>query len=46
MTKIHLSDHFSFGRLVLFALPNIITMVISNTYSIVDGYFISNFSGK
>ena len=46
MTKIHLSDHFSFGRLILFALPNIITMVISNTYSIVDGYFISNYSGK
>ena len=46
MTKIHLSDHFSFGRLILFALPNIITMVISNTYSIVDGFFISNYSGK
>ena len=46
MTKIHLSDHFSFDRLILFALPNIITMVISNTYSIVDCFFISNFSGK
>ncbi|MDO4318574.1 MAG: MATE family efflux transporter [Lachnospiraceae bacterium] len=43
---IKLSDHFNFNRLLRFALPSIIMMVFTSLYSIVDGFFVSNFVGK
>ena len=43
---IRLSDHFTFGKLMRFALPSIIMMVFTSIYSIVDGFFVSNFVGK
>lgn len=43
---IRLSDHFSCGRLLRFALPSILMMVFTSIYGVVDGYFISNYVGK
>jgi len=44
--KIQLSDHFTYQRLLRFTLPSIIMMVFTSIYSMVDGFFISNFVGK
>ena len=44
--RIQLSDHFSYGKLIRFTLPSIIMMIVTSIYSVVDGYFISNFVGK
>lgn len=43
---IQLSDHFTFGLLLRFTLPSIVMMVFTSIYSVVDGYFVSNFAGK
>ena len=45
-TKIQLSDHFTYGKLLRFTLPSIVMMVFTSIYSVVDGFFISNFAGK
>ena len=42
---IQLSDHFDYRTLLRFTMPSILMMVISSVYSIVDGYFVSNFTG-
>lgn len=44
--NIRLSDHFSYHRLMRFVLPSITMMVVTSVYSIVDGFFVSNFVGK
>lgn len=44
--KIKLSDHFTYKRLFLFTLPSIAMMIFTSIYSIVDGFFVSNFAGK
>ena len=44
--KIQLSDHFSYGRLIRFTLPSIAMMIFTSIYSVVDGFFVSNFAGK
>lgn len=44
--KIQLSDHFTYRRLIRFTLPAIGMMVINSVYSVVDGFFVSNFAGK
>lgn len=44
--KIALSDHFTYGKLLRFTMPSIIMMVFTSIYSIVDGYFVSNFAGQ
>lgn len=46
MSKIQLSDSFTYGRLLRFTLPTVIMMIFTSTYSIVDGLFVSNFAGK
>ena len=38
-----LSKNFTFGSLLLFALPTTIMMIIMSLYTIVDGIFISRF---
>ena len=43
---IHLSDHFSYGKLLRFTLPSIVMMIFTSVYSVVDGLFVSNFVGK
>lgn len=44
--KIQLSDHFSYGKLIRFSLPSIAMMIFTSIYSVVDGFFVSNFAGK
>lgn len=44
--EIHLSDHFSYGRLLRYTLPSIVMMIFTSIYSVVDGFFVSNFAGK
>ena len=46
MTKIKLSDNFTYGRLIRFILPSIFMMIFTSIYTIVDGLFVSNFVGK
>ncbi|MBQ1550076.1 MAG: MATE family efflux transporter [Clostridia bacterium] len=44
--KIQLSDHFTTGRLLRFALPSIVMMIFTSFYGVVDGIFVSNFTGS
>ena len=44
--KIQLSEHFSYKKLLRFTLPSIIMMIFTSIYSVVDGFFVSNFVGK
>lgn len=44
--QIQLSDHFTYRRLIRFTLPTIGMMIFSSIYSVVDGFFVSNFAGK
>lgn len=44
--KIQLSDHFTFKCLIHFTLPSIAMMIFTSIYSVVDGFFISNYAGK
>ena len=44
--RIQLSDHFNYGRLLRFTLPSIAMMVFTSIYSLVDGFFVSNYVGK
>jgi len=46
MVKIQLSDHFTYSKLLRFVYPSIVMMVFTSIYSVVDGYFVSNFVGK
>ena len=43
--NIQLSDHFTTGRLLRFALPSIAMMIFMSFYGVVDGIFVSNFTG-
>lgn len=45
-TPIQLSDHFTYGRLIRFTLPSIVMMIFTSVYSVVDGFFVSNYAGK
>ena len=44
--KIQLSYHFTYGKLIRFTLPSIAMMIFTSIYSVVDGFFVSNFAGK
>lgn len=44
--NIQLSDHFTTGRLLRFALPSIAMMIFMSFYGVVDGIFVSNFTGS
>ena len=43
---IKLSDHFTYRKLIKFCLSPIIVMIFTSIYSVVDGFFVSNFAGK
>ena len=45
-TRIRLSDHFTYGRLLRFTQPSIVMMIFSSIYCVVDGFFVSNYVGK
>ncbi|MDO4493767.1 MAG: MATE family efflux transporter [Clostridia bacterium] len=44
--KIKLSDHFTVRRLLRFTFPSMLMMVFTSVYSVVDGFFVSNYAGK
>ena len=44
--KIQLSDHFTYKKLLRFTLPSIGMMVFTSIYFVVDGFFVSNYTGK
>lgn len=44
--NIQLSDHFTYTKLLRFAVPSIGMMIFTSIYGVVDGYFVSNFVGK
>ncbi|MDE7433098.1 MAG: MATE family efflux transporter, partial [Lachnospiraceae bacterium] len=44
--RIQLSDHFSYKRLLRFVISPILMMICTSLYSIVDGFFVSNYVGK
>lgn len=44
--RIHLSEHFTYGKLLRFTLPSIVMNIFLSLYIIVDGYFVANFVGK
>ena len=44
--NIHLSEHFTYKKLLRFTLPSILMMIFSSIYGVVDGFFVSNFVGK
>ena len=43
---IHLSEHFSYGKLLRFTFPTIVMLIFTSIYGVVDGFFVSNFVGK
>lgn len=44
--RIQLSDHFTYKKLIQFILPSVLMIICTSIYSIVDGFFVSNFTGK
>ena len=42
----HLSEHFSYGKLLRFTFPTIVMLIFTSIYGVVDGVFVSNFAGK
>lgn len=44
--EIKLSDSFSYSLLFRFTFPSICMMIFASVYSVVDGFFVSNFAGK
>ena len=44
--RISLSNHFTYQKLLRFAMPSIVMMIVTSVYSIVDGFFVSNCVGK
>lgn len=44
-SRIHLSEHFTYSKLLRFTLPSIVMNIFLSLYIIVDGYFVANFVG-
>ncbi len=44
--RIQLSDKFSYKKLLIFTFPSVVMMIFTSVYSVVDGYFVSNYAGK
>lgn len=43
--NIHLSEHFTYTKLLRFALPTIIMMICTSIYNVVDGIFVAKYVG-
>lgn len=41
--RIPLSDHFTYSKLLRFVAPSVLMMIFTSIYSIVDGFFVSNY---
>lgn len=44
--KIELSGHYGYRRIVKTMAPMVLMMLVTSVYSIVDGFFVSNFAGS
>ena len=44
--NIELSGHYTYWRIAKSILPSIAMVLVTSVYSIVDGFFVSNFAGK
>ena len=44
--SINISEHFTYKKLFKFVWPSIVMMIFVSIYSIVDGYFVSNYAGE
>lgn len=44
--RIRLSDSFTYGKLIKFTRPSIVMMIFTSIYSVVDGFFVSNYAGE
>lgn len=44
--SIPFSDHFTYKKLLRLTFPTIVMLVVTSVYSVVDGFFVSNFVGK
>ena len=42
--RIQLSDHFTYPWLLRFVISPVLMMVFTSLYSIIDGFFVSNFA--
>ena len=45
-SRIQLSDHFTYKRLMRFVTPTIFMMIFTSVYGVVDGIFVANFVGQ
>ena len=46
MAKVGLAEHFTYKKLLRFVLPCVVMMIVTSVYTIVDGFFVSNYAGK
>lgn len=44
--KIELSGHYTAGRLMKTCMPTVAMMIVTSVYSMVDGFFVSNYAGS
>lgn len=44
--SIDISSRFNYERLFRFVLPSVVMMIFISTYTMVDGFFVSNYVGK
>ena len=44
--KVHLSDHFTYKKILRFTFPTMIMSVFTSLYGVVDGLFVANYAGK
>jgi len=44
--KVSLSGHYGYKRLLKTAVPTVTTILFTSVYSIVDGFFVSNYAGS
>ena len=45
-SHIHLSEHFTYSKLLRFTLPSIVMNLFASLYIVADGYFVANYAGK
>jgi len=44
--NIEISEHFNLSKLIRFVLPSVGMMIFTSIYTLVDGYFVSNYTGN
>ena len=44
--NIELSGHYGYSRILRSVMPSIVMVIITSVYSIVDGFFVANFTSK